>query len=252
MSLYNLYIKKLHPGNDNMWQKPKGTQLHYTDEVWFEPKIVGHDKLERFMVFLSKDLELSEKYTNHCIRSTCITLLNSSGFEGRHITVISGHKSEATIKTYSVKCPPPSKKEEMFDVISSKIAPPPAPKRMKSETVSTPPEEQQLMGIQIVDLENIDPMENDDEVIQRFLNQYPNILDPKAAESLLNAPPKEQDTVQEQRPKSPEMVVNIPMQQPTIPLQSAATVNNSALNIPVIPKMYFPNSNVTINYNFGK
>ena len=30
------------------------------------------------------------------------------------------------------------------------------------------------------------------------------------------------------------------------------TMNSMSTSMPIIPRMYFPNSNVTINYNFGK
>ena len=54
---------------------------------------------------------------NHSIRSTAITTLDSNNFEARHKQAVSGHKSEATIRTYA-KYFPPSKKKEMFDVLT--------------------------------------------------------------------------------------------------------------------------------------
>ena len=49
---------------------------------------------------ISKAAKLSRIYSNHCIRATCITVLNDSGFEGRHIVTVSGHRSEESIKNY--------------------------------------------------------------------------------------------------------------------------------------------------------
>ncbi|OPL21164.1 hypothetical protein AM593_00545, partial [Mytilus galloprovincialis] len=43
--------------------------------------------------------KLSREYTNHCIRSTCITLLDYSGFQSRHIKTISGHRNEASLSS---------------------------------------------------------------------------------------------------------------------------------------------------------
>ena len=40
-------------------------------------------------------------YTNHCIRATCITSLDSAGFESRDIMTVSGHRSESSLKHYS-------------------------------------------------------------------------------------------------------------------------------------------------------
>lgn len=40
-------------------------------------------------------------YTNHSIRATAVTILDKSGFEARHIMAVSGHKNEASIRSYS-------------------------------------------------------------------------------------------------------------------------------------------------------
>ena len=46
------------------------------------------------MSSISKELKLSQKYTNHCIRATAVSLLDESNFEARHIMRVSGHKFE--------------------------------------------------------------------------------------------------------------------------------------------------------------
>ena len=38
---------------------------------------------------------------NHSIRATAVTILDKSGFEARHIMAVSGHKNEASIRSYS-------------------------------------------------------------------------------------------------------------------------------------------------------
>lgn len=50
---------------------------------------------------ISKSTGLSREYTNHCVRSTSITVLNEAGFEGRHIVRVSGHKNEMSLKSYA-------------------------------------------------------------------------------------------------------------------------------------------------------
>ena len=47
------------------------------------------------MAKISQVCNLSKRYTNHCIRSTCITALYDNGIETRHIMGLSGHKSES-------------------------------------------------------------------------------------------------------------------------------------------------------------
>ena len=55
---------------------------------------------ENFMKNLSKAAALQKEYANHCIRTTCIYLLDQYGFQGRHIKTISGHKSEELLTSY--------------------------------------------------------------------------------------------------------------------------------------------------------
>jgi len=50
---------------------------------------------------ISRVAGLSQRYTNHCIRATSIQTLDRAGFEARHITRITGYKSESSIKSYS-------------------------------------------------------------------------------------------------------------------------------------------------------
>ena len=92
----------------------------YQDEVWYETRIVGRDILDRFMFFLSKNLELSESYTNHCIRVTVITNLDFAGVEGRHTCTITGHKNVSSLKPYSIKCPEKIKRK-MFTELASAL-----------------------------------------------------------------------------------------------------------------------------------
>ena len=86
------------------------------------------------MRFLSKDLNLSMVYTNHSIRATVITTLDTDGFEARHIMKLSSHKKEFTIKEYAVHCPDP-KRKEMFDSLSSALMP--STKKPKTSTCTT-------------------------------------------------------------------------------------------------------------------
>ena len=122
VTIYELYTSKLHPDCKFLWQHPK-QKVHYMDETWYEPRKVGHNPLETFMKELSKDAQLQKKYTNHSICSTCISKLDNSGFEAHHITALTSHKSESTIKECATKCPE-SKKKEMFQALADPITTP--------------------------------------------------------------------------------------------------------------------------------
>ena len=84
-------------------------QVSKYNKVWYDAAPVGKNVLNDCMKNLSAKLNLTQPYTNHCVRATALTLLDSDGFEARHMAV-SGHKNKSTIKSsYSVKCPPPEK-----------------------------------------------------------------------------------------------------------------------------------------------
>ena len=232
--MFELYLSKLNPQCPYLWQKPHSGQLNFIDAVWYEGRRVGHNPLETFMRTLSESANLNYKnYTNHSIHSTYISKLDSEGFEACHITALTSHKSESTIKEYSVKCPE-KKRKEMFEALTLPML---NPKKKTTSTVTKPvesaaspfqrkdddmtytlniptePNDLQLMNIDLLEMDS-----NDDKLLSDILTQTENYLKDNPANS---------------------MVTNVQQN----------TLNRP---IPVVPHMYFPNSNVTINYNFGK
>ena len=186
------------------------------------------------MTFFTKEAKLSKSYTNHCIRNTCITILDRCGHEARHIMTVSGHKKIESITNYAHRTSdtkkkqmseslatalvqPPSKKPKLEHVESNKIPP--------SATVSKPPSETPK-----TQFETIDQVEICD-LLQ---------ITPDEENSLLNE------------------IFNTPFEQ-----QTSAPVNNLVKNVSnvsennpkiasVAPKMIFQNSNVTINFNITR
>ena len=250
---FKLYMSKLDPTSPFLWQKAKQGRLHYTDKTWFESRRVGKDLLNRYMKFLQKNVTLDGIYTNHSIRATVITRLDNDGFEARHIIQLSSHKNESTIKEYSVKCPE-NKRKAMFNSLSNamqprfkKIKPKPSP----SSTVAKPPEptpqtpdnqqnipqlldvKENLPSFELMPLGALDTI--DDAVLADLLND-----DFEFGDSTTGTKTDQND------PKQQQIVAN-----PTINTQ-VNTINVPMPNMPNIPMMYFPNSSVTINYNFGK
>ena len=131
MSIYELYVSKLNKSTDFLWQRPLSGALTIHDPVWYEARRVGHNLLESFMKLLCEEANLVQKiYTNHSIRATCISKLDRAGFEARHITSLSGHKCESTVKEYAISCPE-VKKREMFEALVPN-------KKLKTATVSAP------------------------------------------------------------------------------------------------------------------
>lgn len=94
------YLSKLNSNSECFWQRPK-RQVKGGGSFWYDNITVGHNTLGNFMKTISTKAELSQVYTNHSIRATCISTLDNKGMEARHIMSISGHKSETSIKSYS-------------------------------------------------------------------------------------------------------------------------------------------------------
>ena len=206
------------------------------------------------MKFLQKNVKLDGDYTNHSIRATVITNLDRDGFEGRHIIQLSSHKSENTIKEYSVRCPE-IKRKQMFDSLSNAIT----PKRAKvpSFTVSKPPQsptecdktpensgQQEAIVPQVSDVKknlpsfDLFPIEDmatiDDNVLSDLLNNEFEHHDNSALVPVTTT----QNAVNPAVPSTINTQVN--------------TINVPQRSVNRMPVMYFPNSNVTINYNFSK
>ena len=126
LAIYKLYLEKLNTKRDYLWQKPiaKVTGLEH---AWYKNAVIRHDPLNNIMKVISEDACLSQIYTNHSIRSKCLTHLDEAGFEINHIQAISGHKSEESIKAYAQKCPDSKKPQmsEALDIMPVKNTPDP-------------------------------------------------------------------------------------------------------------------------------
>lgn len=116
---FEKYLAKLHPVNKWLWQKPR-EGFEEEDSVWFCNVPVGKNTLGNMMQKISQEANLSKMYTNHCIRATCISVLDECGYEARHIIGLSGHKSELSIKHYASRLNK-SKKRDMSTAVSSKV-----------------------------------------------------------------------------------------------------------------------------------
>lgn len=72
------YLSKLNPECDSFFQYPK-KKWNYQDEVWYEARPIGVNKLDVMMKSISKAAKLSKIYTNHSVRAAAITLWSNAG-----------------------------------------------------------------------------------------------------------------------------------------------------------------------------
>jgi hypothetical protein len=97
---FESYISKLNPKCEVLWQTPKDF-VYEGDTIWYNNSPVGKYLLGLMMTNIAKGGQLSRHYTNHSIRATNIVIMDESAFESRHIMTVSGHKSEASLKSYA-------------------------------------------------------------------------------------------------------------------------------------------------------
>lgn len=60
---------------------------------------------------ISKNAKCSTSYTAYCLRATAIQGMNNAGFEKRPIMHMSGHKNNASVKSYNRVCSTAQKKQ---------------------------------------------------------------------------------------------------------------------------------------------
>ena len=165
------------------------------------------------MTFLTKDANLSKAYTNHCMQSTCITILDKENFEARHIMTVSGHKREESIKSYSTVTSDP-KKREMSNALASALV----------EKPSTTPK---VKSAGITQVDKQDENLNIHELLQMTPEEESNFLS---------------EVFSDFQPDPMPVSVNTTNSS----IQNRPSLQN------VMPKMVLNNSTVTINFNINR
>ena len=95
-----MYLSKLTPSNTAFFQTPKAKGWKLST-LWYTRSPVGVNTIGKFMPTISVIAKLSKVYTNHCIRATCVTTLRNAGCQVNDIKSVTGHKSTASIDSYS-------------------------------------------------------------------------------------------------------------------------------------------------------
>ena len=71
------------------------------DATWFVRQPVDYNLLGRMMEHISECAGLSQRYTNHCVWATCMTVLKEGGVEDGTICAVTGHKNKRSLASYS-------------------------------------------------------------------------------------------------------------------------------------------------------
>jgi len=118
---FKFYMAKLNPKCDAFFQYPrKNSKWKYDDEVLFDARPIGCNKLDGMMKSISEEAKLSKMYTNHGVRATAITLWSNAGVQNRHIMAISGHRSKQSLLHYNTQ-PSTSQLRTCSEVLSRNL-----------------------------------------------------------------------------------------------------------------------------------
>jgi len=118
LSCLKKYISKRNVSCEAFFQYPKRKGAEESDDVWYENRPLGVDKLQGMMKDISKAAALLQIYTNHSVRATAITLWPDAQISSRDIMNISGHRNKESIKQYNTR-PSSSQLRQCSDVLSA-------------------------------------------------------------------------------------------------------------------------------------
>ena len=116
VTAHELYLQKIaHCHTMSLFPKPcKNFNI-----IWFANRaVLGKNTFDTFLSCLSRDLNLSKRYTNHCLRVTGITILKEAGKSNEEIAAETGHKSALSVQRY-VRKRKDQNHQEMSSIMSA-------------------------------------------------------------------------------------------------------------------------------------
>ena len=111
---------------------------------------LGRNSIGDIMSTISTKAGLSQRYTNHSLRATTMHILYRNELSGRHITSITVHKSESSLKIYTGYTAP-NIKQKMSETTSNTLKP---AKQSKTDIETDKGNDINLINSDIVPLSN--------------------------------------------------------------------------------------------------
>ena len=113
------YKGHLNPKCNRLFQRHnRGENARY----WYSNVPLGRNSIGEMMPSISTNGGFSQRYANHSTRPHTVHILDSNTFSGRHVTSITGHKYESSLKTYTGYTAP-NIKRKMAETISKILRP---------------------------------------------------------------------------------------------------------------------------------
>lgn len=249
---FEFYMAKLNNKRPDLWQKEKKA-VKGPEAEWYMNQVIGRDILNDTMKNLSKNAGLSRIYTNHSIRATVVDAMQEHEFKNREIMMTTGHKSEASLNSYSTKLGP-KKKREISDFLAKQLnndnTPKVAPAAVsipRDQAIDVPQAPQEAEDIQLEAAQLVSQEDWDAPLDDQYLVQVLEKIE-KENEHLQKATNVQNGKVNE--PGNILVPINSTSGQITHQNQAVSFSANVNQVCNTQPLMYFPGSTVTINYNF--
>ncbi|KAK3718797.1 hypothetical protein QZH41_003008 [Actinostola sp. cb2023] len=96
VAAFEFYLSKSHPECETPNQHVGKTSTGN----WFRNEPLGKNTITKIMERISVKAELSERYTNHCVRASTVTSLYQRGVDTKKICAITKHKDERSLSHY--------------------------------------------------------------------------------------------------------------------------------------------------------
>ena len=116
VSIFKFFLLKLNPNCDRLFQYPINS-FNVVSDTWFANKPMGKNTLSHMMQRISEKSGLSQIYTCHSVRASCITLFQA-GVE--KIISLTRHKNTSSLKHY-VSGMSSEQKEECSSILSTSV-----------------------------------------------------------------------------------------------------------------------------------
>ena len=75
VTAFEFYLSKVRPECDALFQTPNKNYARSPAEHWYKNEPLGKNAIAKIMERLSVKAELSQRYTNHCVRASAVTHL---------------------------------------------------------------------------------------------------------------------------------------------------------------------------------
>ena len=221
-------MARIDPIFPNLWQQPKES-VTWDDAFWYNGSPLSKNKIGNLMTKLTNEVKLSKVYTNHCVQSTYITILDRAGHEALHIMSVSGHKKIESIQNYTNPTSDSKKRKMSEDLASAIVKSPPKVAKVAKCEVST------TVSIPVEKPKNIVKLPQEKAEF--------STIDQVQLKDLLQISPEEEKNLMRE-------LFDMPFEPPNVTNVVTSNVQEHRPNLALVaPKMVFQNSNITINFN---